>query len=415
MDRFKTGQGRRYPAGATPDPNGVNFSVFSRHATGMELLLYEAANSTAPFQIVQLDPEINRTFFFWHVYVEDLREGVYYTWRADGPDDTSHSGLRFDKNIELLDPWALGITATFWNRLKAASGLCKIGESMRAAVVQDSYDWEGDRPLDHALESCIIYELHVGGLTRHSSANVRSPGTFSGVIEKIPYLKALGITDVELMPVMAFDEQDVPPGAHENGLSNYWGYSPHSFFCPHPNFCVSPDSGTHLHEFRDMVKALHRAGIGVILDVVFNHTAEGGDDGPTINFKGLSNEVAYHLDPTDRRTYQDYTGCGNTLNCNHPLMAAFIVSCLEFWVRDMHVDGFRFDLASVLARGEDGNPSRHAPVPWSIEFSEDLIHTKIIAEAWDAAGLYQVGDFPGFRWAEWNGRYRDVIRRFVRG
>jgi isoamylase len=214
---------------------------------------------------------------------------------------------------------------------------------------------------------------------------------------------------------MAFDEQDVPPGAYEKGLKNYWGYSPHSFFCPHPGFCMFPESGNHLKEFRDMVKALHRAGIGVILDVVFNHTAEAGDDGPTINFKGLDNDTAYHLDPNDRRVYKDYTGCGNTFNCNHPLVAAFIIGCLEFWVREMHVDGFRFDLASVLARGEDGSPSLHAPTPWNIEFSDELVNTKIIAEAWDAAGLYQVGAFPGFRWAEWNGRYRDVVRRFVRG
>jgi glycogen operon protein len=220
---------------------------------------------------------------------------------------------------------------------------------------------------------------------------------------------------VELMPVMAFDEQDVPPGVAMRGLKNYWGYSTHSFYSPHPGYCVSPQQGTHQREFRDMVKALHRVGIGVILDVVFNHTAEGGSDGPIISFKGFGNEMFYHLDAADRSRYRDYTGCGNTVNANHPLITRFITECLEYWVRKMHVDGFRFDLASALARGEDGNPQYHAPVLWSIEFSAALARTGLIAEAWDAGGLYQVGDFPGFRWLEWNGRYRDVMRRFVRG
>jgi len=198
-------------------------------------------------------------------------------------------------------------------------------------------------------------------------------------------------------------------------LENYWGYSTHSFFSPHPGYCISPEQGTHLQEFRDLVKALHRAGIGVILDVVFNHTAEGPADGPTINFKGMGNSVFYHLDREDKRVYLDYTGCGNTVNCNHPLVAMFIIGCLEHWVREMHVDGFRFDLASALARGEDGQPLDNAPVLWGIELSDQLARTRLIAEAWDAAGLYQVGSFPGYRWAEWNGRYRDVIRRFLRG
>ncbi|TPW12120.1 MAG: glycogen operon protein GlgX, partial [Halothiobacillaceae bacterium] len=233
--------------------------------------------------------------------------------------------------------------------------------------------------------------------------------------EKIPYLKSLGITDVELMPVMAFDEQDVPATVATRGLKNYWGYSTHSFYSPHPRYCVSPLNGSHQQEFREMVKALHAAGIGVILDVVLNHTAEGSDNGPTINFKGLLNEVFYHLDEHDKRKYRDYTGCGNTINCNHPLVTRFLVNCLEHWVRDMHVDGFRFDLASVFVRGENGYPLYNAPLPWNIEFSNTLSNTKIIAEAWDAAGLYHVGNFPGYRWSEWNGRYRDVMRRFVRG
>jgi len=407
--------GSRYPHGAAVYSDGINFSVFSHFATAVDLLLYERADSPAPFQVIQLDPELNRTFYSWHVYVKDLPAGVHYTWRVDGPNDTRQSGFRFNKHRELLDPWARAVTQEIWDRKGIRQAEGKSNASMRAVVIEPSYDWEGDQPLNHHLEDSIIYEMHVGGFTRHSSSNVARPGTFAGVIEKIPYLKELGVTDVELMPIMAFDEQDVPEGVAGRGLKNYWGYSTHSFFSPHPGFCATPKEGTHLKEFRDMVKALHKAGIGIILDVVFNHTAEGGADGPTINFKGFGNRNFYHLDPSDRSVYRDYTGCGNTVNCNHPVVAGFIVECLEYWVREMHVDGFRFDLASVLARGEDGNPMQHPPALWSIELSDVLAHTRIIAEAWDAAGLYQVGAFPGFRWAEWNGRYRDVIRRFVRG
>ncbi|MDH3901417.1 MAG: alpha-amylase family glycosyl hydrolase, partial [Gammaproteobacteria bacterium] len=286
----------------------------------------------------------------------------------------------------------------------------------RGVVESGDYDWEGDEPLGCIRpERTIIYELHVGGFTGHPSAGVQAPGTFRGVIEKIPYLMELGITHVELLPVMAFDEQDMPAGVAALGHRNYWGYSTHSYFSPHPGYCVAADAGLHAREFRDMVKALHEAGIGVILDVVFNHTAEGGAVGPVINFKGIGNESFYHLDSADRSHYRDYTGCGNTVNCNHPMVARFILECLEYWVREMHVDGFRFDLASVLSRGEDGEPLYHAPLLWNIEFSGVLSETCVIAEAWDAAGLYQVGDFPGYRWGEWNGLYRDVIRRFVRG
>lgn len=412
MKSYRTGVGSRYPAGSTYGPQGTNFSVFSRHAVGMELLLYESSDSPSPFQVIKLDPEENRTFFFWHVFVEGLPEGIHYTWRADGPDDTRGSGFRFDREKELVDPWASAVTHDVWDR-RAAAVPGNGHLSMRAIVVDDSYDWEGDRPLNHLPENAVIYEMHVGGFTRHPSAKVTHPGTFAAVIEKIPHLKELGITDVELMPIMAFDEQDVPPSSADLGLTNYWGYSTHSFFSPHPGYCISARDGSR--EFRDMVKALHKAGIGVILDIAVNHTAEGGRDGPVINFKGLGNETFYHLDPRDRSIYLDFTGCGNTVNCNHPLVATFLVRCLEYWVREMHVDGFRFNLASVLARGEDSEPMRHPPVLWSIEFSRELADTRIIAEAWDAAGLYQVGAFPGFRWAEWNGRYRDVMRRFVRG
>jgi glycogen operon protein len=408
--------GSRYPAGATPVAGGVNFSIYSRHATHVELLLFGTADSQEPSQVIPLEPRLHRVFFFWSVLVEDLPAGTHYAWRIDGPDNVHQSGFRFDRDKVLLDPWARGVTDSLWQRADATVPGSNMTTSMRGVVQSCEYDWEDDETLGCIRpERTIIYEMHVGGFTRHPGSGVSRPGTFLGVIEKIPYLMELGVTHVELLPVMAFDEQDVPAGVADLGLGNYWGYSTHSFFSPHPGYCVSPHAGAHVQEFRDMVKALHEAGIGVIMDVVFNHTAEGGAGGSIINFKGIGNETFYHLDPEDRSVYRDYTGCGNTVNCNHPLVAKFILECLEYWVREMHVDGFRFDLASVLSRGENGEPLYHAPVLWNIEFSSVLSETHIIAEAWDAAGLYQVGDFPGFRWGEWNGQYRDVVRRFVRG
>jgi len=390
--------------------------VWGRFAMHVELLLYEKSNSTTPSQVIELDPEVNKTFYAWHVYVEGLAPGTFYGWRMDGPGDTCSTGLRFDREKVLLDPWAQAVTQDLWDRRRASLPGDNGAFSMRGIVLgDDHYDWGGDEPLNHPMEQVVIYEMHVGGFTRHPTSQVAHPGTFAGVIEKIPYLQALGVTDVELLPVMAFDEQDVPEGVAARGLRNYWGYSTHSFFSPHPGYAVSPEKGTHRQEFRDMVKALHQAGIGVILDVVLNHTSEGGAGGPTINFKGIGNAGFYHLDPNDRSIYRDYTGCGNTVNCNSPVVSQFLVDCLEYWSQEMHVDGFRFDLASVLVRDQNGAPMYFAPTPWRIEFSNILANAAIIAEAWDAAGLYQVGDFPGFRWAEWNGQYRDVIRRFVRG
>jgi isoamylase len=403
--------GHRLPHGATVTAEGVNFSIFSRHATAMSLLIFRNATDLTPQRVVDLDPVMNRTFFIWHVFLEGAGPGLYYTWRADGPHATD-IGLRFDSRRQLLDPWARSVSDRLWNRAEICSNPASPRAFRGRIEPEDGYDWEGDEPVGHDFEKTIIYELHVGGFTRHPSSGARNAGTFSALTEKIPYLVDLGITDVELMPVMAFDPQDVPPETARRGLSNFWGYSPYGFFAPHPRYAASSDAR---REFRDMVKAFHHAGIGVILDVVFNHTAEGGPDGPTIHFRGLGNETFYHLDPVNRSRYRDYTGCGNTLNCNHPVVADYLVRCLEYWVREMHVDGFRFDLASVMARGEDGEPMYHAPVLWAIEFSPTLADAKLIAEAWDAQGLYQVGDFPGFRWAEWNGRYRDILRRAVRG
>lgn len=414
--KYKIHPGWWYPHGATKTKNGVNFSIASGEATHVELLLFEKADSPKPYEIITLGPEIHKTFFFWHVLIEGLGGDIHYGWRIDGPNDVKKTGLRFDGKKVLLDPYTRGVTHVLWDRKRASKPGDNLECSMRCVMPSDDdYDWEDDKPIERISQTMIIYEMHVGGFTRHPSSRVTHPGTFSGIIEKIPYLKTLGISHVELMPVMAFDEQAVPEGAANLGLKNYWGYNTHSFFSPHPGYCIEPLKGSQRMEFRDMVKALHRADIGVILDVVFNHTAEGGAEGPTINFKGFGNNVAYHLDRHDRSIYHDYTGCGNTINCNHPLVCTFVKDCLEYWVREMHVDGFRFDLASVLMRGEDGNPLEHPPATWNIELSDTLVRSYIIAEAWDAVGLYQVGNFPGFRWKEWNGRYRDVMRRFVRG
>jgi len=408
--------GRTHPLGATLDAEGVNFSVWTEHATGVELLLFEHHSDLEPFQVIKLNHKFNKTFQFWHCYVRGLRAGTFYAYRVDGPADLAH-GHRFNRNKVILDPYARATDSYLWRRGDACGPDDNVRTSQRCVVVDQSYDWEGDQPLNRRMSETIVYEMHVGGFTKSPTSGVAHPGTYEGVIEKIPYLKELGITAVELLPVFDFDpsEIDKPNPAGGPNLSNYWGYSTVSFFAPHSRYCVSPSSGSHLREFRDMVKALHKAGIEVILDVVFNHTSEGNHDGPTINFKGFGNSTYYYLWPPDHQFYMDFSGCGNTLNCNHPIPEKLIIECLEYWHSEMHVDGFRFDEGSILSRGPDGAPMDYPPVLWHIELSEELADCKIIAEAWDAAGLFQIGYFPGFRWAEWNGLYRDTVRRFVRG
>lgn len=408
---YPVGPGSRFPPGATVVSEGVNFCMFGRHATRVELLLYAGPESPEPFQVIPLMPERNRTFFYWHVLVVGLPLHTCYTWRLDGPTNTEHTGCAFDPRKELLDPYARAVCDDLWTRRSAAEPV-ETGHASLRAMVAEPVSARGAR-VSRGLDDAVIYELHVGGFTRDRSSGVRHPGTFAGLIEKIPYLKQLGVTHVELLPVMAFDEQDVPPTAAAQGLTNYWGYSTHSFYSPHPRYCVDPARAAQ--EFRALTDALHIAGIGVLLDVVFNHTSEAGASGPVINFKGIANDIFYHLDASDRRRYRDYTGCGNTVNCNHPLVTAFIVRCLEYWVEELGVDGFRFDLASVFARDQHGDVMSDPPLPWAIESSRTLSRVPLIAEAWDAGGLYHVGAFPGMAWAEWNGRYRDVIRRFVRG
>ena len=322
-------------------------------------------------------------------------------------------GLWFDAEKVLLDPYGLVVAVPgTYDRWAAARPGDNVAVAMKSVVADpDRYDWEGDRPLQRPFAETVIYELHVGGFTRHPSSGVAidKRGTYAGLIEKIPYLKDLGVTAVELLPVFQFDAQDCPPGK-----TNYWGYAPVSFFAPHQAYSSQKNALAALDEFRDMVKALHRAGLEVILDVVFNHTTEGGPTGPTLCYRGLANDVYYILE-RDKSRYADYTGCGNTLNANQSIVRRMIQDSLRYWVSQMHVDGFRFDLASILSRDEDGRLLPNPPVLWDIESDPLLAGTKLIAEAWDAAGLYQVGSFIGDRWQEWNGRFRDDVRRFLKG
>ncbi|MER2556861.1 MAG: glycogen debranching protein GlgX [Candidatus Competibacter denitrificans] len=407
-------KGVAHPLGATVKADGVNFSVFSEHATGIDLLLFDDHDDIEPFQTISLDPLVNKTFHFWHVFLENAKHGLHYAIRVDGPNEPN-VGHRFDRDKVLIEPYSKGNSKTLWKRVNACKPGDNLATSLRSVVIDTSdYDWEGDQPLKRPLNETVIYELHIGGFTRSPSAGVRQPGTFAGVIEKIPYLKELGVTAVELLPVFEFDDTETREFEGQR-LTNYWGYSTMSYFAPHSSYCVNPEIGQHVCEFRDMVKALHKAGIEVILDVVFNHTDEGNHEGPTFSFKGIDNSIYYYLSPLDKRYYFDYTGCGNTFNCNHPIGEKFIIDCLKYWIKEMHVDGFRFDEASVLTRGEDGAPLAYPPVLWDIDLDDDLADAKVIAEAWDAAGLYQIGYFPGYRWGEWNGRYRDDIRRFVKG
>lgn len=416
MSVYTVASGYQHPLGTTVNGEGVNFSLFSRNATAVELLLFGQHDDPEPIQTITLDPKVNKTFHIWHLFVEGLKPGMHYAYRIDGPRD-ANAGFRFNPNKVLLDPYGYGATDNLFVRGDACGDMDNLTTSMRNVIIDlDAFDWEEDTPISRPMAETVIYEMHVGGFTRSETSAVENPGTYQGIIEKIPYLKALGITAVELLPIMQFDDSNpVGHGADGTPLTNYWGYSTISFFAPHPGYCVSSEEGKHIEEFRHMVKALHKAGIEVILDVVFNHTDEGNHMGPTLSFKGIDNHTCYHLVQGSEQYYMDYTGCGNTVNCNHPIMQKFILECLEFWVKEMHVDGFRFDEASILSRGPDGAPMEYPPLLWQIELSEALSDTKVIAEAWDAGGLYQIGHFPGYRWAEWNGIFRDDMRKFVKG
>ncbi len=392
------------PYGALLWEGGVQFVVFSRSATGMRVLLYDRVEDLEPAEVIQLDRKTDRWGDIWSIFVRGVGKGQLYHLQAEGPFDPAR-GHRFDGRARLLDPYAKALAGDF---LPNHDGVVR---PPKCVVVDDHFDWQGDRHLKRKLSETIIYEMHVRGFTRSSSSRVDSPGTYLGVIEKIPYLKSLGVTAVELMPVHEFPILGWQGKPEPRG--NYWGYDPLVFFAPHRGYAESREPAAQVQEFKQMVLALHKAGIEVILDVVFNHTAEGNELGPTLSFKGLENKVYYHLDPSGH--YRNYSGCGNAVNGNHPIVREMIFQCLRHWVLNYHIDGFRFDLASILSRDRQGELMPNPPIIETIAEDPLLADTKIIAEAWDAAGAFQVGSFAKSRWSEWNGHYRDDLRRYWRG
>ena len=404
--------GKSFPLGATMTAGGVNFCVFSKNCRKIELLLFDDENALKPSRVIELDHDLNKTFYYWHIFIKGIGEGQLYGYRVYG-DQNPSEGMRFDGTKVLVDPYANAVVSRQrYNRDDA----CRYGSNCHSAMLsvivdRRRYDWGEDLHLNRPFAKSVIYELHVGSFTKNENSNVSfgKNGTYAGLIEKIPYLKELGITAVELMPIQQFDPFDAPVGKE-----NWWGYSPVAFFAPHNGYSYRTDPLGPVDEFRDMVKALHQADIEVILDVVFNHTAEGDYNGPTLSFRGFENEAYYILD-RNKALYADYSGCGNTVNSNYSIVRRLILDCLRYWVAEMHVDGFRFDLASVMSRDEWGVPLKSPPILWDIESDPVLAGTKIIAEAWDAGGLYQVGSFIGHKWAEWNGQFRDDVRKFIKG
>jgi isoamylase len=413
--------------GAHQQGMGVNFVLFSRHATGVRLEFYQKSDDSSPSRVINFDPVRHRTGDVWHVWVRGIPAGQLYGYRVDGP-YLPEEGHRFNPHKLLLDPYARGIAGIEnWDFLSArgydsSSSLTDLsistvdnaGTTPKCIFTHDHFDWEMDSPPKHSASDTVIYETHVRGFTIHPSSGVPHPGTFVGLTEKIPYLQDLGVTAIELMPVLEFNENEstrLNPITGER-LKNYWGYDPVAFFAPKQSYCVGGSHGRQIQEFREMVKMFHRAGIEVILDIVLNHTAEGDELGPTISLRGIENSIFYMLQENGRRYYKDFSGVGNTLNANHPVVREFVRNVLRYWVMHMHVDGFRFDLASVLGRDEHGNILRNAPLLEDIAEDPILRDVKIIAEAWDAGGAYQVGSFSTQRWTEWNGRFRDDVRRF---
>lgn len=393
--------------GAVAIPGGVNFTIHTHGATSCELLLFHR-KAEEPYAVIPF-PESYKIGFCYSMIVFDLDiEEFEYAYRLDGPYDEK-KGLRFDKNKILLDPYARAVTGqSQWGHVNNAQ------HGYRARVVQSNFDWGDQRHHSIPMEDLIIYELHVRGFTMDESSGVKHHGTFEGLREKIPYLKELGINAVELMPIFEFDEMRDVRLIDENELIDFWGYNPVSFFAPNTSYCSSMEYNREGLELKTLIKDLHDNGIEVILDVVFNHTAEGNEFGPCFSFKGFDNNIYYMLTPDGH--YYNFSGCGNTLNCNHPVVRDMILECLRYWVIEYRVDGFRFDLASILGRNDDGTPLSQPPLLRSLAFDSILGNVKLIAEAWDAGGLYQVGSFPSWkRWAEWNGRYRDDMRRFLKG
>ncbi len=414
--------------GATLGCDGTSFTLFSRHATAVTLCLFDHPEDRKAREEIVFDPERNRTGDVWHVLVPDAHAGQHYLYRVDGPFEPE-LGHRYSAELYLLDPYAkahsrrpcftrnsLGYDPARGTDAPPAAGQSNIDLIPKCVVVDDAFDWNGDRLLKRSLRESVIYEAHLRGLTMHPSAEAKYPGTYRGVIERIPYLRELGITALELLPLYEFDEHEVSltdPVTGES-LKNYWGYNPMGFFAPKASYAEGTDPMAPVREFKEMVRELHGAGIEVILDVVFNHTAEGNAGGPTLSFKGLDNRIYYMLEE-DRRRYRNFSGVGNTFNCNHPVVQRLILDALRYWVVEMHVDGFRFDLGSILARGQDGTLLKRSPVVEAISQDPVLRDAKLISEAWDAGGAYQVGQFHDVRWAEWNDRFRDGARQFWLG
>ena len=428
-ERTEVRGGFPLPMGTHEYGGGVNFAFFSRNASRVRLELFDHPEDAIPARVIDLDPARNRTGDVWHVWIEGIRPGQLYAYRVDGPYQPG-DGHRFNFNKLLLDPLATAVSRLPTWEFGPARGYdlsVRDGASVQSMVdnagcmpkcvfTQEHFHWHDDRPPRHPWSKTVIYETHVRGFTIHPSSGVQHPGTYRGLVEKIPYFKELGVTAIELMPVQEFNEHQLTGINPQTGarLGNYWGYDPVAFFAPKASYSSSGGMGQQKLEFKEMVQAFHRAGIEVILDVVFNHTAEGNEQGPTLCFRGIDNSIFYML-ADDKRFYKDYTGTGNTINGNHPVVRDHILAALRHWVVEMHVDGFRFDLAAVLGRGRSGNLLQNPPLLERIAEDPILRDVRIIAEAWDAAGAYEVGSFSERRWAEWNGQFRDHVRRFWRG
>lgn len=429
MDSLQIQKGSPLVLGAVPDSEGVNFAVYSKNAERVVLHLFESSSDKQPVRSIEFDPVQNRTGSIWHIYVKGLKAGALYLYRVDGP-YIPPEGHRFNFNKYLLDPYAKALTqgSVFRSynlqRERGLAGvengkLSDLSDFPKCVVVCDNdFDWEGDKPLRIPLHKSIFYEAHLKGYTASETSGVKNPGTFKGFVEKIPYLKDLGITAVEFMPVFEFDENENNNINPKTGLklSNYWGYSTVSFFSPKTGYSSDKTPGGSVREFKNLVKEMHKAGLEVILDVVYNHTAEGNEQGYTFSFRGFENSVYYNLPHDKKQYYHNFSGCGNSVNCNHPVVRNLILDSLRYWVSEMHVDGFRFDLAATLCRDQNGVVQLYDHITNAITNDAVLSGTKIIAEPWDCgSGGYLVGKFPGGSWSEWNDRYRNDIRRFIRG
>lgn len=418
-NNFITKNGRFFPLGSTVYEDGVNFAIYSKYATSVELLLFDDIGDSEPAHTFVLK---NRTMNVWHIFIEGIKAGQLYAYRIYGRYEPEN-GFRFNPNKLLMDPYAKAITGDYElggehsgydpssaDKDLSFSNVDNIAFAPKCVVVDDKFDWEDDRPLAIPLNELVIYETHIKGLTAHSSSNVKYSGTYLGVIEKIDYLKRLGVNCVQFLPVH-HSHQDIY--LREKGLANYWGYNTLGYFAPDVRFSTGSYIGCQVNEFKQMVKALHKAGIEVILDVVYNHTCEGNELGPTLSFRGIDNLTYYKL-KKEKRYYEDYSGCGNCLNFDEPQVIKLVMDSLRYWVQEMHIDGFRFDLASVLGRS-NGKFSQISSFFVAIHQDPILSRVKLIAEPWDIApeDSYQLGNFP-LNWAELNGKYRDAVRRFVK-